>query len=257
VKALLPNNSPLRLGLARRRLLARRAEAAMQGPEPVAGIVALADKVVPTEDLPPERQPRECCLSYGAVPFEPLRERMLAQPETFWDDRAQAKENVLIARPFHDNLGVNKVIFLFSDTGARPQVFQLPMWEPWKAELLPIFAACKLQERQVVRCLLARMPPGGAIPPHHDNGKWVSQTHRVHIPIVTSKDVHFSAGPTFDNMRRYAFNPVRAPPAPHQAAPFSLRRLNGGALGLRAWRWSSTMPRSTLWRTAASTGACT
>ena len=232
----------------------------MQGPEPVAGIVALADKVVPTEDLPPERQPRECCLSYGAVPFEPLRERMLAQPETFWDDRAQAKENVLIARPFHDNLGVNKVIFLFSDTGARPQVFQLPMWEPWKAELLPIFAACKLQERQVVRCLLARMPPGGAIPPHHDNGKWVSQTHRVHIPIVTSKDVHFSAGPTFDNMRRYAFNPVRAPqspPAPHQATPSSLRRLNGRAMGLRAWRWSSTMPRSTLWRTAASTGACT
>ena len=112
-----PNNSPLLAEL----------QAAMQGPEPVAGIVALADKVVPTEDLPPERQPRECCLSYGAVPFEPLRERMLAQPETFWDDRAQAKENVLIARPFHDNLGVNKVIFLFSDTGARPQVFQLPM----------------------------------------------------------------------------------------------------------------------------------
>lgn len=182
----------------------------MQGPEPVRGVVALKDKTVPTEDLPPESHPTECCLSYGAVDIAPFAERMLAQPVEFWDDEVQGKENVKIARPFHDNLGVKKVIFLFSDTAARPQVFQLPLWESWKDLLVPIFNQCGLQERQVVRCLLARMPPGGVIPPHHDNGKWVSQTHRVHLAIVTNKDLHFTAGPTVESMRRYAFNPGTA-----------------------------------------------
>lgn len=182
----------------------------MQGPDPVRGVVSLKDKTVPTEDLPPECQPTECCVSYGAVDIKAFSDRMTAQPVEFWEDEVQGKENVKIARPFHDNLGVKKVIFLFSDTAARPQVFQLPLWESWKDLLVPIFNQCGLQERQVVRCLLARMPPGGVIPPHHDNGKWVSQTHRVHIAIVTNKELHFTAGPTVDSMRRYAFNPGTA-----------------------------------------------
>ena len=182
----------------------------MQGPEPVRGVVSLKDKTVPTEDLPTECQPTECCVSYGPVDIKAFADRMVAQPVEFWDDEVQGKENVCIARPFHDNLGVKKVIFLFSDTAARPQVFQLPLWESWKDLLVPIFNQCGLEERQVVRCLLARMPPGGVIPPHHDNGKWVSQTHRVHIAIVTNKDLHFTAGPTEAKMRRYAFNPGTA-----------------------------------------------
>ena len=35
----------------------------------------------------------------------------------------------------------------------------------------------------------------------------MAQTHRVHIAIVTNPELHFTAGPTFESMRRYAFNP--------------------------------------------------
>ena len=181
----------------------------MQGLDPTPGRVDMHDKRVPTEDQPPATRPGsgQCCYSYGDVGIGPFRDKMLAQPEDFWSEDTQAKENVKIDRPFHDNLGVGKVIFIFSDTAAAPQALYLPRWNEWKELLLPIFTAMKLTERQVVRCLLARMPPGARIPPHHDNGKWVSHTHRVHVAVTTNPDVHFTAGPTFETMERYAFNP--------------------------------------------------
>ena len=49
--------------------------------------------------------------------------------------------------------------------------------------VLPIFAACGVDESRVVRCLLAAMPPGATIPPHHDTGLWVARTHRVHVAV--------------------------------------------------------------------------
>jgi|EP01049_Picozoa_sp_SAG25_P004573 hypothetical protein len=178
----------------------------MQGADPPRGVVRLHDKRVPTEDQPPDSRPRVdgCCVSYGDVGIEPFRALLLAQPEDFWQDE---ELNVRIARPFHDNLGVRKVIFKFSDTAAAPQVFYLPRWAEWRPLLEAIFTKCKLSEAQVVRCLLARLPPGAEIPPHHDNGKWVAHTHRVHVAVLTSPDVHFHAGPTFNEMQRYAFNP--------------------------------------------------
>ena len=59
---------------------------------------------------------------------------------------------------------------------------------------------------QVVRCLFAGMPNGKHITPHHDNGLWVSRTHRVHIPVSTNSGVIFNVGPTFEDMSRVAFN---------------------------------------------------
>ena len=60
---------------------------------------------------------------------------------------------------------------------------------------------------QVVRCLLASMPPGIAIPPHHDTGSWVMNTHRIHVPIITSPDhVVFRVGPTKERMKRIRFS---------------------------------------------------
>ena len=57
---------------------------------------------------------------------------------------------------------------------------------------------------QVVRCLLASMPPGVAIPPHHDTGYWVSYTHRIHLAVVTSpQHIAFRVGPTVERMERY------------------------------------------------------
>ena len=63
-----------------------------------------------------------------------------------------------------------------------------------------------VEEKRIVRSLLARMPPGAKIPVHHDTGYWVRFTHRCHIAIVTDPGVHFYVGPTADRMAE-----VRAP----------------------------------------------
>jgi hypothetical protein len=85
------------------------------------------------------------------------------------------------------------------------QVYHLPLFDTeWRLLLDDIFGQMGLRPCQVVRCLLAAMPAGAAIPPHHDNGKWVANTHRVHLPIITNKDLAFWAGPTLAEMRRYA-----------------------------------------------------
>ena len=44
-------------------------------------------------------------------------------------------ENVRIARPFHDRLGVGKATFIFSNTKLPLRVFHLPLYTAWKAEL--------------------------------------------------------------------------------------------------------------------------
>ena len=66
-------------------------------------------------------------------------------------------------------------------------------------------------KEQVVRSLLARLPPGAKIPVHHDTGYWVRFTHRCHIAIVTDPAVHFYVGPTPDRMTEVGQVGVSAP----------------------------------------------
>jgi hypothetical protein len=74
-----------------------------------------------------------------------------------------------------------------------------PRWQP---HLQAIYAAIGVDERRIVRSLLAAMPAGVEIPTHHDTGEWVRRTHRIHVPIVTGDDVDFLVGPSEDAMVR-------------------------------------------------------
>lgn len=102
----------------------------------------------------------------------------------------------------------------------NPSSFPFSQDEEWRRLLSPIYAAVGqvslslrklpcvtltdyqvgVDEKRIVRSLLARMPPGAKIPVHHDTGYWVRFTHRCHIAIVTDPAVHFYVGPTADRM---------------------------------------------------------
>ena len=171
-----------------------------------AGVVPLADKMVPTCDLSPtERAGKHWCRSYGTVDVAPLQTRVAELGERMWSSEYAAAENIVIKRPFHDKRGIQNLILIFCGTGLQ-QVYHLPLWPQWRPLLEPLFAALGLHVGQVVRCLFAGMPNGKHITPHHDNGLWVSRTHRVHIPVITNSGVIFNVGPTFDDMSRIAFN---------------------------------------------------
>lgn len=178
----------------------------MLGAQPLPGIVSLLDKRVPTCDLSPaEREGKQWCRSYGSVDVAPLQARIAELGECMWDSGYAASENVTIKRPFHDKRGIGNLILIFCGTGLQ-QVYHLPLWPQWRPLLEPVFAALGLHLGQVVRCLFAGMANGKHITPHHDNGVWVSRTHRVHIPVITNADVTFNVGPTFDDMHRVAFD---------------------------------------------------
>jgi hypothetical protein len=175
---------------------------APDGPRPI----PLSNKRCPSEDLSLEdRLKLPLCTNYGKVNCTSLRRRIKKIPELFCDEYNK-KQNVLLQRPFHDQLGINKAIFIFCDNNMK-QVYHLPMYQEWKEDFEQIWESIGIRPESVVRCLLARMPAKAVIPPHHDNGKWVGWTHRMHIPIITNKHLRFMSGPTFEDMERFAFNP--------------------------------------------------
>ena len=68
-----------------------------------------------------------------------------------------------------------------------------------------MYESIGVDEKKVVRSLLASMPPGMKIPVHHDTGYWVKYVHRIHIPISTSEEVDFYCGPTENALTKYYF----------------------------------------------------
>jgi hypothetical protein len=176
------------------------------GIHPPKGRVDLYEKRCPSVDLPAHEQDSNTwCTSYGQVDVSRVVHRLNKLGTPIWEDEYNKNENVLIQRPFHDNIGVGKIVCLFCDN-SMDATYQLPAWHTWKDLLVPIFESIGLRTEHVVRCLFARMPPGAVIPRHHDNGKWVGWTHRVHIPLITNAHVVFESGPTEERMQRIAFD---------------------------------------------------
>jgi len=98
---------------------------------------------------------------------------------------------VSITRPSHDSWGIKKIIFLFCDDFCS-RIYELPWWHSrpdFRTAIDPILQVLGIREpkRQLVRLLLASLPPGVTIPVHHDTGEWVRQTHRVHVPILVQR----------------------------------------------------------------------
>jgi hypothetical protein len=113
-------------------------------------------------------------------------------------------------RPYHENLGIGNICFIYSDD-AMEHVYEFPLYysssnTKWKRALQKIFKQIpNVKESRVVRCVLARLPPNTVIPTHHDTGKWVTASHRVHVAMRTNSDVGFFAGPDNTSMERYFF----------------------------------------------------
>ncbi|GLD96784.1 hypothetical protein PINS_up005467 [Pythium insidiosum] len=169
--------------------------------------IPLSHKRVPTEMRAPQDHAH---LLYAAlvadhVDIAALRAHLLSLPEEQWGEAYNREHNVYFQRPFHDKLGVGNIMCLFSDTQLE-NVYELPLYATYRQWLEPIFAAMNVHPEQVVRCLFARMPGDTLIPAHHDNGPWVSKTHRMHVPIVTFPEVEFKSGGLVETMTRFAFN---------------------------------------------------
>ena len=92
------------------------------GDSPLLGRILLHDKRCPTEDQPAAERAAAWVTSYGPVEIAAFRAKLDLQPDDYFTEEGASRDNVVIKRPFHDRLGVGKVVFIFSDDGATPQV---------------------------------------------------------------------------------------------------------------------------------------
>lgn len=132
-----------------------------------------------------------------------------------WNEQNASKNNVKITRPSHDRWGIKKIVLMFCDDFLHT-IYTLPWYQEGNktgnemhSALQPILDCLGIQKSQLVRCLLAGLPPGVTIPVHHDTGEWVRYTHRVHVPIIVPdpSKVLFRCGPNEQSLERVDCSP--------------------------------------------------
>lgn len=170
---------------------------------PPPGMVPLSDKVVPVCEL--TEYPEYLAFTRATVDVTAFRAKLASLPPSFWEDENQTG-NVQMKRPAHDAWGVKKIVFTFCDDYLT-RILDLPFAQDpeWRQFLLPVYKAIGIEERQVVRSLLANMPGGLVIPVHHDTGYWVKHCHRCHLALETGPNVSFTVGPNESQMKRHKF----------------------------------------------------
>jgi len=184
-------------------------EAKQREDVPKGGTIPIKFMQTPLFELAPEdREGIPLMSDLGPVDVGPLAKHLSSFGEGVWQPENQ-EGNVVLSRPGHDRWGVGKIVLIFCDDYMRRH-FYLPWWKKWKRVVEPIFAQLKIPTGRVVRCLLAMMPPGAVIPPHHDTGFWVPRTHRVHVPILTHDEIRFEVGATEEDMHWFELPVGRA-----------------------------------------------
>lgn len=116
--------------------------------------IPLSHKRVPTEMRAPSDHAQ---LLYAAlvrddVDISELRAQLTALPVTHWQETYNREHNVYFQRPFHDKLGVENIMCVFSDTQLE-SVYVLPLYAQYKEPLERIFTGMGVHPDQV-RCVL-------------------------------------------------------------------------------------------------------
>ncbi|MEQ1943006.1 aspartyl/asparaginyl beta-hydroxylase domain-containing protein [Mesorhizobium sp. VNQ89] len=135
---------------------------------------------------------------YGSADITQLLEVMKAQPDSFWLIDRESRVALAGARP-------GNAVFFYNDKPAfskRRPVDEIqtgtlnvlrhvnrPLFKEIEA-VIQIFVKPAFPDCHPIRVQLAELPPGQIITPHRDVGI-LTMIHRLHVPLVTHKDVTF------------------------------------------------------------------
>lgn len=141
---------------------------------------------------------RKPLVTYHQTNIDELRTKMLQLPDDFWEIDRASRVKLAGNRPgnavfFYNDLppGVDRAPLLEAKLGfvSVLRYSDRPLFAEIQSliekEIIPVVPNC-----DVMRVQLAELPPGGVILPHRDVGI-LAAIHRLHIPIITHKDVSF------------------------------------------------------------------
>ncbi len=139
-------------------------------------------------------------LLLGKADISALRERVSAFQEEDWNRDSWRRKQ------FKAHQQTTTIPLIFDEDFRHAQPTARPDYAALREHVEPVLALirhhydespefARLQESHgrayPVRMLLARLCPGGVIPPHMDRNFSLAHAHRVHVPLVTHDDVRF------------------------------------------------------------------
>ncbi|WP_172970266.1 aspartyl/asparaginyl beta-hydroxylase domain-containing protein [Erythrobacter sp. THAF29] len=131
-------------------------------------------------------------LDLGKFEVSELSALVAKLPDSLWSIEDQRKENNFSV--FHHT---QHIIFRFTP-GNRDHTdfYTNPIWDVWKARLLPLMDAITAQyghvETAYSKVMLARLLSGHSIDRHVDGAGANLHTHKVHVPLISGPSATFT-----------------------------------------------------------------
>lgn len=129
--------------------------------------------------------------SLGVVDIRRLTERVSCVDESAWwaDNRRQDEYEV--------HAQTQSIILVFFTGWPAVQVAHAGGWEAFHDVAMPVIDHLVGRHYppggMILRAVLARLPPGCRIDNHIDSHPSFSIAHRIHVPLMTHRDVEFVA----------------------------------------------------------------
>lgn len=141
--------------------------------------------------MPPNVKKPKHVLPLGPVDVVALEKRVSMLSEAVWQQEDELKENRFDC--FHST---NHIVFRFTPGNVdASRFYETQGWAMWKPLLLPIMEAASepygYENRVFCKAMFARLQPGQVIDKHVDGAGSNTQTHKIHVPLITNPGVKF------------------------------------------------------------------
>jgi hypothetical protein len=127
----------------------------------------------------------------GPVESDPLREAILAQEATAWNEQQYRQQEFDVHRQ------TESIVLVFVNLEVWPtiEICKEPGWDRLAEAAIPLMHGIIQQHYPpggaIIRAMAAKLLAGGKITPHVDSHPSFHRGHRIHVPITTNPRVRF------------------------------------------------------------------
>ena len=136
----------------------------------------------------------------GMYDVSDIQERVKSFTEEQWLEESWRRKKFAVHRD------TQSIYLIMDEDGRHTDPTEHPALAESQDVLQPLLEYVRSQFGQTkdssyfVRMLFVKLLAGGSIPPHHDTGRSMRISHRIHLALVTNDGVKFVVGDTTKNL---------------------------------------------------------
>jgi hypothetical protein len=124
------------------------------------------------------------------LPIEPLLKQLDAHPD-WWNEIVIRQ--IFLGSAHHMTQSIHlrgPVSFCYEDAFLSTETHDYPLLAPLMPALMPVIGSLlsAIRYSELGRVLIVRLPPGGALDPHIDQGAYAEHFTRYHVALRTNED---------------------------------------------------------------------